>query len=86
MTEIVRNVSGKGQVTLPVEVRRALGIKAPDQVAFEIEAGEVKVKAAGSRFDELYQSVPALPKKLAWKQVEHVAMEDMAGEVAKEGL
>lgn len=42
--ETVSTVSSKGQVTLPVEVRRHLGIDVNDRVAFVIEtSGEVRV-------------------------------------------
>ncbi len=38
----------KGQVTVPVEIRRALGLKEGDQVTFTMKDGEVRVEPTGS--------------------------------------
>ena len=37
MAVAVSTVTRKGQVTLPVEIRRALGIKQGDKIAFEVD-------------------------------------------------
>jgi AbrB family looped-hinge helix DNA binding protein len=34
----IAKISGKGQVTVPVEVRRALGIKAGDVLIWDVES------------------------------------------------
>lgn len=36
-------VSGKYQLTLPAEVRRALGVKPGDTVCYEVEEGKLRV-------------------------------------------
>jgi AbrB family looped-hinge helix DNA binding protein len=36
----------KGQVTLPVKMRRALQLKAEDKVSFELKDGEIVVRPA----------------------------------------
>lgn len=38
----------KGQVTIPAEVRKALGLDVGDRVAFVMENGHVRVEPAGS--------------------------------------
>jgi AbrB family looped-hinge helix DNA binding protein len=52
MKEFLATVTSKGQVTVPVEVRRLLGLKPQDKVAFLVQEhqGEVKVQVlrAGS--------------------------------------
>lgn len=85
MKEILRNVSQKGQVTIPVEVRRILGIEPRGKVAFEIDEGEVRVRSAESVVDATFQRIPALKKKLAWDEVIKIAHEDAAQEAAKDG-
>jgi len=85
MKEILRNVSQKGQVTIPVEVRKALGIELRGKVAFEIAEGKVTVRAAESVVDATFQKIPALKKKLAWDKVLEIAHDDAAQEAAKEG-
>ncbi len=49
MTEELRaRVTSKGQLTIPKEVRRALGIREGDNLLFEIadDGGEVRVRVA----------------------------------------
>jgi antitoxin PrlF len=41
-------LTAKGQVTIPVEVRRYLGLEPNDKVAFVIEDGDVRVRRHGS--------------------------------------
>ena len=43
MKQVVATVTKAGQVTLPAEVRRILGVKARDRVAFTIDDGRVSV-------------------------------------------
>jgi AbrB family looped-hinge helix DNA binding protein len=43
MKEIISSVTRGGQVTLPAEVRRVLGVRPGDKVAFAIEDGEVNL-------------------------------------------
>ncbi len=46
MKEIVTTVTQRGQVTLPAEVRRLLGIKPREKVAFRIDGNEVRLAPA----------------------------------------
>ena len=48
MRELLTVVTRKGQVTVPAEIRRALGIKEGDRVAFVMERGQVRLVARGS--------------------------------------
>jgi antitoxin PrlF len=41
-------VTRKGQVTIPAEIRKALGIKEGDKVAFVVEDNQVKLTRKGS--------------------------------------
>ena len=40
----VSKLSAKGQVTIPLAIRRALGIEPGDLVAYEIQGQSVKIK------------------------------------------
>jgi antitoxin PrlF len=45
MREIPATITSKGQVTIPAEVRRHLGLRKHDRIAFVIEpGGDVRVK------------------------------------------
>ena len=48
MKELRSKISTKGQATIPVEVRRLLGVGPHDEIGFVIEAGEVRLARAGS--------------------------------------
>ena len=39
-------ITSKGQVTVPVEVRRLLGLRTGDQITFDVESGGVRVRPA----------------------------------------
>jgi len=50
----------RGQITVPAEVRRLLGLKPRDKVAFAIEDGEVRLVPATFTVASAYGSVEPL--------------------------
>lgn len=48
MKELHTVVTRKGQVTVPADIRRELGLKQGDKVAFVVDQGEVKLVRKGS--------------------------------------
>ncbi len=61
MKEVVSTITSKGQVTLPVEVRRHLGVGATDKTAFVIsDEGQVHLRAAR------YATVESLRGAAGW--------------------
>ncbi len=86
MKEYVSSVSPKGQITIPQEIRRILGVKPKDRVRFTLEDGEVKISPAASDLGALYQAVPALARRLSVAEMIEIAHEEQAEEVAREGL
>jgi bifunctional DNA-binding transcriptional regulator/antitoxin component of YhaV-PrlF toxin-antitoxin module len=78
MKEIVSAVTSKGQATIPVEVRRHLGVGTPDRVAFAIEDGTVRLAPARVTLKSLYGSVNPLPGR------ETIDFEDQIEEVMDE--
>lgn len=60
--EFVATTTRKGQVTIPAEVRRRLGVAPSDKVAFVIdESGKVEVRRAPYSVADLKGILPALP-------------------------
>jgi antitoxin PrlF len=57
-------VTRKGQVTIPAEIRKALGIQEGDKVAFVLENDQVKLTRKGSVVQQtagmLKSDIPAL--------------------------
>jgi antitoxin PrlF len=41
-------LTSRGRVTIPLEVRRVLGLQPPDRVAFVVEGNEVRLRHAES--------------------------------------
>jgi AbrB family looped-hinge helix DNA binding protein len=62
--ELLATVTSKGQVTLPVEVQRRLGIKPRDKVAFAIdtETDQVTLRPATFAIDTVFGSVTPATK------------------------
>ena len=57
-------VSKKGQVVIPIQIRKALGLKRGSKVSFELKNGEITIKK--------------LPTALDWaKLVEQIPVEDV---------
>ncbi len=51
MKELLSAVTRKGQVTVPAEVRRTLGLKEGDKVAFVMDEDQVRLVPVGSVVD-----------------------------------
>jgi len=57
MNEIITTITQRGQVTIPVEVRRTLGLKPRGKVAFTIEGNQVRLAPATFTLESAYGSV-----------------------------
>jgi len=86
MKELMSSVSPKGQVTIPIEIRKLLGVKAKDRVAFTVSGNEVKIAPAPAGLRTSFRAVPALKKPLSPREVIATAREEHAAEAAGEGL
>ena len=54
-------ISSKGQVTVPIEVRRRLGLKEGDRVEFALEDGRTVLRPAQSEGNPFLEFVGILP-------------------------
>ena len=60
MTELLTKVTRKGQITVPAEIRRALGLKQGDKVAISLAdpaTGEVHLRPARSVAEATFGAV-----------------------------
>ncbi len=48
MHQLLASVTTKGQVTIPAEVRRLLGVRPHEKIAFLVEENQVRLAAAKS--------------------------------------
>jgi AbrB family looped-hinge helix DNA binding protein len=78
MKEIVSTITSKGQVTIPAEIRKHLGVRQGDKLSFVIDdAGDVALKVAP------YPTVASLrerstekPIDLSYDEMKEIAYED----------
>ncbi len=78
MKEIVVTVSSKGQVVVPKEICKHLGIAQGDKITFALDAeGQVTVKAIkSSPFAALRGAAGNLKMQLSWDEIRQIARED----------
>ena len=85
MQEIISTITSKGQVTIPAEVRRRLGVGEHDKIAFVIEDnGEVRLSVPEYPTIESLRGVAgSLAQPLSWQEIKEIAHEDRADEIAR---
>jgi AbrB family looped-hinge helix DNA binding protein len=78
MKEVMATVSSKGQVVIPAEVRKHLGIEQGDKVLFVLsEGGQVELKGAKyPTVASLRGAAGKLPQPLSWEEMRQIARED----------
>ena len=86
MTEHETTVTQKGQVTIPAEIRQALGIKPRDKVIFELEDEErvVRLRRAASKVERWYGVVTPKQRPENFKEVREQFEQAVAEEVSQE--
>ena len=85
-TEYYSSISPKGQITLPADIRKELGLKPKDRVAIELQDGRISIQPAVSRLRLHYQRAGKLNQPLTWHEIEEIAHEEHAERAAREGL
>lgn len=78
--EFVGSVSPKGQITLPLDVRKHFGIT--NTVIIRVDKGEITVSPSNASFLDSFQAIPALKKPLSFQEIRQIAQEEYAKEVA----
>lgn len=72
----------KGQVTIPVEIRSRLGLKARDKVRFAIDGDTVTIRPVHSRIARHFGAVKGIDASLDWR-TERAAFEAAIAEEAE---
>lgn len=76
-------LTSKGQITIPAEVREALGLRQGDTIVFDVGPGGAEIRKAPTA-DDLLGSVP-VPEELKgipWKKARRMAWEARAKQIA----
>ena len=57
---LIGKVSQKGQVVIPIQIRKALGLKKESKVSFELNNGEITIKKLPTALDwaNLVKQIP----------------------------
>jgi antitoxin PrlF len=66
-------ITSKGQVTIPVELRRELGLEPGDRVEFVRENGSIQVRKAESIVRKLAGSIPSRGRVLSPEEIHEEA-------------
>ena len=81
MKEFISTITSKGQVTIPAEIRKYLGLKTNDKIAFMIDSeGIVRLRVL--RYPDIASlrgAAGTLNKPLSWQEIEEIAQEDRPG-------
>ena len=86
MKDLLSSVSPKGQITVPAEIRRMLGLKPKDRVVFRLDRGKVEITPVQSPLQDSFQAIPALVPPRSWKEIEAAVVDEIASDAAREGL
>lgn len=76
MKEMISTITSKGQLTVPIEVRRQLDLKQGDKVVFQLTGQEVTLIPASSRLAAGFQLLPALDHPQSEGEIEELVAEE----------
>ncbi|MEJ5198246.1 MAG: AbrB/MazE/SpoVT family DNA-binding domain-containing protein [Anaerolineae bacterium] len=78
-------VTSKGQVTIPVAIRRLLGLGKNAKVAFKVEGDTVTVEHARSSLQAVYGAVEPRTRPEDFERITEIAHEDQALKAMRDG-
>jgi antitoxin PrlF len=78
MKEFISTITSKGQVTIPAEIRKYLGIRTNDKIGFVIDdEGAVRLRVPRyPNIASLRGAAGRLNKPLSWQEIQKIAHED----------
>ncbi len=85
MQEFETSVTEKGQVTIPQEIRRIMGLQPRDKVRFEVDGDVIKISRASSKLLQWFGSVTPRNKPEDFQKTREEFEKGVAEEVASEG-
>lgn len=78
MKQFTATITERGQLTVPAEVRRALGLKSHDKVTFTLEDGEARIKPVAFTLETLYGSVKPINRPEDFQELSRLARDEHA--------
>lgn len=83
LKEILSVLTRKGQVTVPAEIRRAMGLELGDKVAFFVDEGGVRLVRAGSVVERTKGAVKSTLPPMTAEEMRTAAADAIADGVAE---
>lgn len=85
MASIETTLTQKGQVTIPSEIRKALGLKPRDKVTFELEGDVVRIRRAASKIARWYGIAAPQERPENFREVRETFERQVAEEAERRG-
>ena len=82
--EHVRRLTSKGQVTVPIEIRKQLGIKPGEKVVFRVLDDRVELAAAPMNLADAFGSVQPLQRPEDFEALRETALAEHSDKVLRE--
>jgi antitoxin PrlF len=82
--EYVRVVTTKGQVTIPVEIRRLLEVEPGDKVVFRVTGNTVELQPTTMTLEDTFGAVTPRSRPEDFSTLRDIAIEEHAQKVAEE--
>ncbi len=83
MRQLVTSMTKKGQVTIPADIRKLLGLEPHDKVAFVVKDNQVRITAATSVAERTAGALKSDLPMLSIEEETRAAEEAMAEEAEK---
>jgi len=74
----------RGQVTLPAEIRRRLGVKPKEKVTFEVDGESIRIISSRFTVESVRGSVPPLTERKPLEDIIDIAGDEHARHVIDE--
>ena len=84
MQEFETTVTEKGQITIPQEIRRIMGLQPRDKVRFEVVGDTISIKRASSRLLQWFGSVAPRERPEDFRAAREAFEKAVAEEVVSE--
>jgi AbrB family looped-hinge helix DNA binding protein len=79
--EHIRTITIKGQVTIPIEIRRLLGVKPHDRVVFRVVDNKVELQSPPMSLEDTFGAVPPLNRPENFQALRDIAIEERVGKL-----
>ena len=84
INEYIRTVTTKGQITIPVEIRRLLEVEPGDKVVFRVTEGTVELQPITMTLEDTFGAVTPRHRPEDFADLREIAIEEHAQKVIAE--